>query len=97
MPDSGSSPQLRGDQLAPHATEAEEAVLGSVLVNPPCYAQVGYLLNQDDFFIVRNGWIWEAFGSLFGRGIEPDYVTVCTEIEAQGHLAEMGARPMFSV
>jgi replicative DNA helicase len=90
MPDSGSNPRMSGDQLAPHATEAEEAVLGSVLVDPPCYAHVGYLLNQDDFFIVRNGWIWEAFGSLFGRGIEPDYVTVCTEIDAQGHLAEIG-------
>jgi replicative DNA helicase len=86
----GKSVELRADQLAPHATEAEEAVLGSVLVNPVSYAEVSTLINPDDFFIVRNAWIWSSFEALSTRGIEPDIVTVATELEAQGHIAEVG-------
>ncbi len=44
----------------PHSREAEEAVLGAVLINPDAYFDVAHFLHADDFYIHRNGWIWEA-------------------------------------
>jgi replicative DNA helicase len=55
---SQSSANLRSDQLAPHSVEAEEAVLGSVLINPEALFEVLPFLKADDFFIVRHAWLW---------------------------------------
>ena len=80
---------LRPDQMAPHSVEAEEAVIGSVLLNPDVFNEVAYL-NPGDFFIVRNGWVWEAITALRDRNEDVDFVTVVDEIGKQGRLEEIG-------
>lgn len=77
--------------LEPHATEAEIAVLGSILVNPGCYGSVSHILTTEDFFIERHGWIWSTIDDLIERGIGPDPVTVSIELDKHGHLAEAGS------
>ena len=74
----------------PHSREAEEAVLGSVLVDPEAYFDVSQFLNAEDFYIVRNRWIWEAFARLHERRHPIDYLTVSQELEGQSQLAEVG-------
>ena len=49
----------------PHSREAEEAVLGAILINPEKYFDVSQLINARDFYIHRNRWVWEAYGALF--------------------------------
>ena len=51
-------------QIVPHNREAEEAVLGSVLINPEAYYDLAEFLEADDFYIHRHRWIWEAFKRL---------------------------------
>ena len=50
--------------MLPHQRDAEEAVLGSVLLNPEVYFEIAQLLAAEDFFLHRNRWIWESFSSL---------------------------------
>jgi replicative DNA helicase len=85
----GSSP-LRGDRLVPHNVEAEEAVLGSILINPEAFFSVAQFLHGDDFFIVKNQWIWEAFVSLHDQRVAIDFLTVREELEGRGQLGEAG-------
>lgn len=87
---SQSSAGLRADQLAPHSVEAEEAVLGSILINPDALFEVLSFLRSEDFFIVRHAWIWEAILKLHERRDPIDYLTVVTELEQMGRLAEIG-------
>jgi replicative DNA helicase len=75
---------------APHNREAEEAVLGAVLVNPEAYYDVASFLAPDDFFLHRNRWVWDAFNSLHDRRQPMDILTVSEELERQGHLDEAG-------
>ena len=42
----------------PHSREAEEAVVGAVLINPEVYYDVAQFLQADDFYIHRHKWIW---------------------------------------
>jgi replicative DNA helicase len=85
------SPPTSGDgQLTPHNREAEEAVLGSVLVNTEIYYDVAHFLSADDFFLHRNRWIWEAFTSLQEQRLPIDLLTVGEELERQGRLDEAG-------
>ena len=58
------TPTLLSERMAPHHVEAEEAVLGAILINPDAYFNVAQFLRGDDFYIVRNQWIWEAYAEL---------------------------------
>lgn len=87
---SQSTADLQTDQLAPHSVEAEEAVLGSILLNPEALYEVLAFLKPDDFFIVRHAWIWEAILNLHERRDPIDYLTLVNELEQQGRLAEIG-------
>src|SRR5574341_1470561 len=87
---SEASSDLRTDQLAPHSIEAEEAVLGSILINPESLYEVLPFLKGEDFFIVRHSWIWDAMLRLHERRDPIDYLTVVSELEQVGQLAEVG-------
>ena len=73
-----------------YSREAEEAVIGSVLINPEAYYDVAPFLKSDDFYIHRHQWIWEAFIRLHERRIPFDYLTVSEELNQMGQLAETG-------
>ena len=84
------SSDLRTEQLAPHSLEAEEAVLGSILINPTALFEVLPFLKADDFFIQRHAYIWEALVSLHERRDPIDYLTVTAELEQLGRLEFIG-------
>jgi replicative DNA helicase len=86
--------QASGPQLVPHSREAEEAVIGSVLINPEAYYDVADFLTGEDFHIHRLRWVWDAFTHLHEQRIPIDLLTVTEELDKQGHLAEIGG-PAF--
>jgi replicative DNA helicase len=74
----------------PHSREAEEAVLGAVLINSDAYFDVAHFLHADDFYIHRNGWIWEAFAHLQEKHVPLDLLTITEELDRKNQLAEIG-------
>ncbi len=74
----------------PHSREAEEAVVGAVLINPEVYYDVAQFLASDDFYIHRHKWIWEAFTRLHEQRIPTDMLTLSEELDRMGQLAEIG-------
>ena len=82
--------------MAPHNVEAEEAVLGSVLIDPETIFRVSPFLKTEDFFIVKNGWVWDVFLKLHERREPIDFLTVCNELEARGQLSEVGGAAYIS-
>ena len=86
--------QASSPQVAPHSREAEEAVVGSVLINPEAYYDVADFLTADDFHIHRLRWIWEAFTALHEQRTPVDMLTVTEELDKQDRLAEVGG-PAF--
>lgn len=79
-----------GVQVVPQSREAEEAVLGAVMINPEAYFDVAEFLKGADFYIHRHRWIWEAFVSLHESRTPIDLLTVTEELDQQGQLAEVG-------
>ncbi len=74
----------------PHNRQAEEAVLGAVLINPESYFDLAEFIQPDDFYIIRNGWVWSAFTRLHERRQPIDILTVTETLEEQGQLGEVG-------
>jgi len=88
QPQSQSRPQLTS--LGPYSIEAEEAVLGSILINPEVLANIAEFLRGDDFFEQKHIWIWEAMVSLATQGEEVDNLTVTDELRRQKRLEDAG-------
>jgi replicative DNA helicase len=79
-----------GPQIVPHSREAEEAVIGAVLINPETYYDVAQFLREDDFYIHRHRWIWHVFTRLHEQRVPIDFLTVSEELDQLGQLAETG-------
>jgi len=79
-----------GPQIIPHSREAEEAVIGAVLINPEAYFDVAQFLRAEDFYIHRHRWIWEALDQLHKERSPIDFLTVSEELDQQGKLEEIG-------
>jgi replicative DNA helicase len=76
----------------PHSREAEEAVIGSVLIRPDCYFDIAQFLKAEDFYIHRLRFIWEAFVRLHDRRVPVDMLTVSEELNDMGYLDEVGGQ-----
>ena len=74
----------------PHSREAEEAVIGAVLINPEIYYDLAQFLNPDDFYLHRLRFIWDAFTSLHEKRIPIDFLTVNDTLESMNRLEEIG-------
>ena len=78
------------DKMIPHNIEAEEAVLGSLLIDPEALFRVSPFLKGEDFYIQKNAWIYEAIFALHERREPLDFVTLCDELERREQLEEVG-------
>jgi len=76
----------------PHSQEAEEAVIGAVLINNEVYYDLAQFLLPDDFYIHRLRFIWETFVSLHDRHNPIDVLTVTEELTNMGRLEEIGGQ-----
>jgi len=85
-----SENQMTDGQSVLYSREAEEAIIGAILINPETYYEVAQFLQGDDFFIQRNKWIWESFTHLHEQRTPIDYLTVAEDLERANHLAEIG-------
>jgi replicative DNA helicase len=76
----------------PSNREAEEALIGAVLINPEVYLDVAQFLQSEDFFIVRNQWVWECFKHLSETKQPIDLVTITETLSNRGHYDEIGGQ-----
>ena len=89
-PGSGVTPS----KLLPQNFEAEEAVLGALLIDPDAIIRVATFLQAGDFYVQRHGMIYQAVLDLHERREPADLVTLTDELERRGQLAEVGG-PAF--
>ena len=76
--------------IVPNNRQAEEALIGSVLINADAFLEVAEYLHADDFYIHRHRWIWEAFDRLSDRRVPMDLLTITEELDQMGYLGEIG-------
>lgn len=84
----------RIERLPPQSIEAEEAVLGALLIDPEAIIRLTTILRPEDFYREKHGWIYDAILVLHERREPIDFLTVCDELDRQGRLDEVGG-PAF--
>ncbi len=73
---------------APQSLEAEQAVLGSMLIDSRCIADVIGILRPEDFYLQQNREIYETIYSMFNFSEVVDPVTVLDKMKERGVFAE---------
>ncbi len=74
----------------PHSRQAEESLLGAILIHPAMFELVAGQVQAGDFHIHRHRWIWQAIVGLRTNGREIDILTVAEALAQAGHLDECG-------
>ena len=91
-----STPKFRrenspGDLRAPpHSIEAEQAVLGGLMLDRTAWDNVGDVVTADDFFRPDHTVIFESIASLAGEAQPCDPVTVSEHLQRLGKLQDAG-------
>ena len=75
--------ELLGRQ-APHDAAAEQAIIGSMLIDPDCVPDVINKVRADEFYSQTNREIFETIFSMFSFGKEIDPVTVMDQMKVRG-------------
>ena len=76
----------------PHSVEAEQAVLGSMLIDARCVPEVIDQLRSDDFYVPQNREIYDTIYSMFNYSLTIDPVTVLEHMKQNGVYDENTSR-----
>ena len=68
----------------PHSLEAEQAVIGSMLIDPSCIADMLELVRPDDFYLQQNKDIFTTIYTMFNYSADIDPVTVMDQMKQAG-------------
>jgi replicative DNA helicase len=80
----------RIERLPPQNIEAEEAILGAILIDPDAIIRVATMIRPEDFYRERHGWIYDTALALHERREPIDLLTVCDELERREQLDQVG-------
>ena len=83
--------ELLARQL-PQSAEAEQAVIGAMLIDPECIPVVIEQLRPDDFYTEENRRIFETIYSMFNNAMRIDAVTVLDQLKSAGLYDDAGGR-----
>lgn len=81
---------MPAEKLPPHDIDAEEAVLGSALVDADAIVKMAPIVKSGDFFREKNAWIWEAMLTIWERKEAVNQITVAHELARSNRLEEIG-------
>lgn len=87
---------LEKEKLPPQSIEAEENVIGAMLVNPVVTSRIAEILRPDMFYDPALGKIYSCILDLFNTSKPVDIVTVSDELDKKNCLNEVGGRARVS-
>lgn len=87
---SSSDPVLDQLRVPPHSIEAEQSVLGGLLLDNQAWDRMGDLLTDADFYRDEHRRIFRQIRNLLERAKPADVVTVAEALDAQGETQQTG-------
>ena len=87
---------MYAEKLLPHDIEAEEAVVGSLLIDGDCFVRISSLVKPQDFYRERNQVCFAAASALFERNEVIDQVTLARELDRINQLEAVGGMAYLS-
>ena len=77
-------------KIMPHSLEAEQAVLGCLLIDGETAFQIFPVLKAEDFYIDSHGHIFECMRNVYNSNKPIDFITLTDELENNSSLDSVG-------
>ena len=87
---------MYAEKLLPHDIEAEESVIGSLLIDSDSFLRVAHLIKPEDFYREKNRLCFTASLALFQRNEPIDQVTLARELSLNNQLEAVGGMAYLS-
>jgi replicative DNA helicase len=78
------------ERQAPQDLQAEQAMLGGMLLSPAAIEDSMEAAGRDDFYLPKHQHVFDAAVALYERGVPADAVTVADELDSRGELGRVG-------
>lgn len=78
--------------IPPHNIEAEQATLGSLLINKDALIKIADVVKADDFYVNKNQLIFEAMLDLYAKHEPIDILSLANRLIEKGQLDQIGGR-----
>jgi len=88
--------EILRDKIPPHSIEAEQAVLGALLLDWGTMGEVVNFLRPERFYSLQNQVIFEGLLSLFKQNIHGDILALINELTKLGKLEQAGGAAYIS-
>ena len=79
-----------GSRVPPHDMQAEESLLGAMMLSPQAIADAAGVVTASDFYKPAHGHVYDAIHTLYASGQPVDAVTVADELRRFGLLEQVG-------
>ncbi len=77
-------------KLPPYSIEAEQAVLGSIMLRPDAYAEISDIVDIEHFYSDKHKTIYTGISTLLGKGDPVDYLSLKNTLDEMGSLEQVG-------
>jgi len=84
--------RIRTERVPPHNLEAEESVLGSMLLSGEAIADVVEVVRREDFYRTAHQDIFDTLREIYGRGDPVDAITAVEELRRRQLLEKVGGQ-----
>jgi replicative DNA helicase len=85
-------PALETALVPPQSVDADESVLGAMMLSPGAISAVSEILDAEDFYRESHGRIFQAALVLWAKGEPVDAITLVDQLEERGELDDVGGR-----
>ncbi|EAP70854.1 Replicative DNA helicase [Ralstonia solanacearum UW551] len=85
-----TDPQLESLKVPPHSIEAEQSVLGGLLLDNAAWDRIADFINEFDFYRYDHRLIFHNIGKLISQAKPADVITVYEQLQAAGKAEEVG-------
>lgn len=77
-------------KIMPNNLDAEQAILGCLLIDSECQTELMYQIKAEDFYTEAHKVIFGAMQKVFYRNVPIDFITLNEELEREGKIASIG-------
>ncbi len=89
-------PDLAAIRLPPHSLEAEQSVLGGLMLENSAWERIADLLGEQDFYRADHRAIWRQINALINENKPADVITVAEALDARNQLMDVGGLAYLS-
>jgi replicative DNA helicase len=91
-----ADPELSAIKLPPHSVEAEQSVLGGLMLENGAWDRVADAISEFDFYRADHKLIWKQVTRLIEENKPADVITVAEALESHNQLDEVGGLPYLT-